>query len=34
MDEVTANQHIPVLIPPDKGSSGTPRPGWTGGPDS
>jgi len=31
MDEVTANKHIPVLIPPDKGSHGTPRPGWTGG---
>jgi transposase len=31
MDEVTANKHIPVLIPPDKGSRGTPRPGWTGG---
>jgi len=28
---VTANKHIPVLIPPDKGSRGTPRPGWTGG---
>jgi transposase len=31
MDEVVANKHIPVLIPPDKGSRGTPRPGWTGG---
>lgn len=31
IDEVTANKHIPVLIPPDKGSRGTPRPGWTGG---
>jgi transposase len=31
MDEVTANKHIPVLIPPDKGSRGTPRRGWTGG---
>jgi transposase len=31
MDEVTANKHIPVLIPPDKGSRGSPRPGWTGG---
>jgi Transposase DDE domain len=30
MDEVTANKHIPVLTPPDKGSRGTPRPGWTG----
>jgi transposase len=27
MDEVIANKHIPVLIPPDKGSRGTPRPG-------
>jgi Transposase DDE domain len=31
MDEVTANKHIPVLIPPDKGSRGTPRRGWCGG---
>jgi transposase len=31
MDEVTATKHIPVLIPPDKGSRGTPRRGWTGG---
>ena len=31
MDGVTANKRIPVLIPPDKGSRGTPRPGWTGG---
>jgi transposase len=31
MDEVTANKHLPVLIPPDKGSRGTPRRGWTGG---
>jgi transposase len=31
MDEVTANKHIPVLIPPDKGSRGTPRRGWVGG---
>ena len=31
MDEVVANKHIPVLIPPDKGSRGTPRRGWTGG---
>jgi transposase len=30
MDEVVA-KHIPVLIPPDKGSRGTPRRGWTGG---
>ena len=31
IDEVTANKRIPVLIPPDKGSHGTPRRGWTGG---
>jgi transposase len=31
IDEVVANKHIPVLIPPDKGSRGTPRRGWTGG---
>src|ERR671910_184159 len=31
MDEVTANKHLPVLIPPDKGGRGTPRRGWTGG---
>jgi transposase len=31
MDEVVADKHIPVVIPPDKGSRGTPRPGWTGG---
>jgi hypothetical protein len=31
MDEVTANKQIAVLIPPDKGSRGTPRRGWTGG---
>src|SRR5215213_8271278 len=31
MDEVVAHKHIPVLIPPDKGSRGTPRRGWTGG---
>jgi transposase len=31
MDEVVANKHIPVLIPPDKGGRGTPRRGWTGG---
>jgi hypothetical protein len=28
---VTANKQIPVLIPPDKGSRGIPRRGWTGG---
>jgi transposase len=31
IDEVTANKRIPVLIPPDKGSRGSPRPGWVGG---
>ena len=31
VDEVTADKHIPILIPPDKGSRGTPRRGWTGG---
>jgi Transposase DDE domain len=31
IDEMSANKHIPVLIPPDKGSRGTPRPSWTGG---
>jgi len=31
MDEVTANQHIQVLIPPDGGNRDGPRPGWTGG---
>jgi hypothetical protein len=31
IDEVVANKRIPVLIPPDKGSRGTPRAGWVGG---
>jgi hypothetical protein len=31
IDEVIANKHIPVLIPPDAGNRDTPRPGWTGG---
>jgi transposase len=31
MDEVIANKHIEVLIPPDSGTRETPRPGWTGG---
>ena len=31
MDEVIANKHIQVLIPPDGGASGKQRPGWTGG---
>jgi transposase len=30
MDEVTANQHVQVLIPPDGGASGKQRKGWTG----
>ena len=31
IDEVIADQHIQVLIPPDSGARTTPRPGWTGG---
>jgi hypothetical protein len=31
MDEVVANQHVQVLIPPDGGASGKQRKGWTGG---
>jgi transposase len=31
MDEVIANKHVQVLIPPDSGTRDTPRPGWTGG---
>jgi hypothetical protein len=31
MDEVTANQHVQVLIPPDGGASDKQRKGWTGG---
>ena len=31
MDEVTANQHVQVLIPPDGGARGKERKGWTGG---
>ncbi len=31
IDEVVAEQHIQVLIPPDSGARTTPRPGWTGG---
>jgi transposase len=31
MDEVTANNHVQVLIPPDGGASGKQRAGWTGG---
>jgi hypothetical protein len=30
MDEVIANKHVQVLIPPDSGTRETPRPGWTG----
>ena len=30
MDEVTANRHVQVLIPPDGGASGKQRKGWTG----
>jgi hypothetical protein len=31
MDEVIANKHIQVLIPPDSAGRSAPRPGWTGG---
>jgi hypothetical protein len=31
IDEVVADQHIQVLIPPDSGTRKTPRPGWSGG---
>jgi hypothetical protein len=31
IDEVVADRHIQVLIPPDAGNRDTPRPGWTGG---
>jgi transposase len=31
MDEVIADKHVQVLIPPDSGIRETPRPGWTGG---
>ena len=31
IDEVVANKHIPVLIPPDKMSRGSPRSTWSGG---
>jgi transposase len=31
IDEVVADKHIPVLIPPDAGNRTGPRPGWTGG---
>jgi len=31
MDQVIADEHMQVLIPPDSGLRRTPRPGWTGG---
>jgi transposase/uncharacterized short protein YbdD (DUF466 family) len=31
MDEVVADKHVQVLIPPDGGASGKQRQGWTGG---
>jgi transposase len=31
MDEVIANEHVQVLIPPDGGTNGKQRKGWTGG---
>jgi transposase len=31
IDEVVANKHIQVLIPPDSAGRSAPRPGWTGG---
>ena len=31
MDEVIANKHVQVLIPPESGLREEPRPGWTGG---
>jgi transposase len=31
IDEVIANKHVQVLIPPDSGTRTTPRPGWSGG---
>ena len=31
IDEVVANKHIQVLIPPDAGNRTDPRPGWTQG---
>jgi transposase len=31
MDNVVANEHVQVLIPPDAGKRSTPRPGWDGG---
>jgi transposase len=31
IDNVVANEHVQVLIPPDAGKRNTPRPGWDGG---
>jgi transposase len=31
IDNVIANEHVQVLIPPDAGKRETPRPGWDGG---
>jgi hypothetical protein len=31
MDEIVANEHLQVLVAPDKSSRGTPRKTWTGG---
>jgi len=31
MDNVIADEHVQVLIPPDAGKRNTPRPGWDGG---
>ncbi len=31
IDNVVANEHVRVLIPPDAGKRDTPRPGWDGG---
>ena len=31
IDNVVANEHVQVLIPPDAGKRSTPRPGWDGG---
>ena len=31
IDNVVANEHVQVLIPPDAGKRETPRPGWQGG---
>jgi len=31
IENVVANEHVQVLIPPDAGKRETPRPGWQGG---